>query len=150
MNPSGIFLILAGILLFVVLLLVIIWLFLKEGLDVLRSNGSPCNSSLECLSGWCTGNIVSTGICAVPATSGTPCTEDSQCGPDGACGRQTAGPDAPLICCPSGSTDLYAGYDYCTGMPDNSVCWSDAMCESLYCHGNLGGLQRGICTARPQ
>lgn len=45
------------------------------------------------------------------------------------CGRLTASDHAGLICCPSGDTDLYGGFYYCTQMDDGSVCFSDAMCK---------------------
>lgn len=65
----------------------------------------------------------------------------------GACGRAEAGASS-LTCCSSaskGKTDLYAGYEYCTGMPTGAVCWSDAMCANGSCVGNDGGFKRGTC-----
>lgn len=75
-----------------------------------------------------------------------PCTSNKEC-KNGACGRLTAGEGA-LICCPSGAVTLYAGYDYCTQMADNSACWSDVMCASGYCKDNNGGLEKGVCKPR--
>jgi hypothetical protein len=57
----------------------------------------------------------------------TPCGVDADCGGSG-CGRITARADAPLVCCPSGQTSRYGGYDYCTQMPEGSACFSDAVC----------------------
>ncbi|HIG73275.1 MAG TPA: hypothetical protein EYQ24_01450 [Bacteroidetes bacterium] len=71
------------------------------------------------------------------------CESDSDCA-NGACGRSHAN-NAPLLCCPSGSTVNHAGYDYCTGMPDGTACWLDSMCANDSCSGNLYGAQRGTC-----
>lgn len=72
------------------------------------------------------------------------CYYDFQC-ENKACGRVTAAPGAPLDCCPSGETTNYAGYDYCTKMPDGSACWSGAMCAGGTCEGNVYGAKRGVC-----
>ena len=76
---------------------------------------------------------------------GAICSSNSDC-KNKACGRQTAADDTKLICCPSANTDLYAFHDYCTGMPNGSVCWSDAMCASGNCSGNVFGLYKGKCS----
>ena len=62
------------------------------------------------------------------------------------CARESADPGAPKTCCRSGSSGAYAGFDYCYGMPSGTTCWSDAMCSSGNCKGNLSGLLRGKCT----
>ena len=72
------------------------------------------------------------------------CESNSNCG-NRSCGRGTASDNALKICCPTGRHGTFGGFDYCYGMPDKSVCWSDAMCETGYCRGNLGGIQKGVC-----
>ena len=74
-----------------------------------------------------------------------PCTSNSEC-ETGACARDSAAPNATLICCPNGDSSLYAGYAYCRQRPTGTVCWSDTACASGNCRGNLGGIQRGVCT----
>jgi hypothetical protein len=110
-------------------------------------NGSVCWSDAMCAGGTCKGNAggLQRGTCTGDEPVGSKCTENADC-KNGACGRQTAQDGAPLICCPSGHTDTYGGYDYCTEMPDGSVCWSDAMCAGGTCKGNAGGFQKGTCT----
>lgn len=76
--------------------------------------------------------------------NGSPCNQNNDC-QNNACGRQTAANDAPLICCPSGSTDRYGNNNYCTQMSNGSECWFDSMCASGYCQGSNSGLQKGIC-----
>jgi hypothetical protein len=56
------------------------------------------------------------------------CDYDKEC-LNGACGRLTAADGATKICCPSGKTDPYGFYDYCTEMVDGSICFSDGMCK---------------------
>ena len=72
------------------------------------------------------------------------CRKDGEC-QNGACGRRTAADNASLVCCASGQNTLFGGFDYCKGMPDGSVCWSDAMCATGYCRGNNGGTRKGVC-----
>ncbi len=84
--------------------------------------------------------------------AGKPCKSNSDC-EGGACGRLTAASGAELRCCPSNKLSSYWGYDYCSDMPNESVCWSDAQCKSGYCKGNsflglIPGLQRGMCAAK--
>jgi glycerophosphoryl diester phosphodiesterase len=62
-----------------------------------------------------------------------------------ACGRGTAADNSHKICCASGKIATYAGFDYCTEMPDTSVCWSNSQCLSEYCRGNNIGTNKGIC-----
>ena len=73
------------------------------------------------------------------------CSSDSQC-KSGACAHATADKGAKTVCCPSGNSDLFGGFYYCTGMKSGSTCWSDAMCASGDCKGNWSGLKRGKCT----
>jgi len=60
------------------------------------------------------------------------CSSDSDCS-NNACARLTAADGAKKVCCPSGNKDLYGGFDYCTEMEKNSVCFSDAMCKTGNC-----------------
>jgi hypothetical protein len=79
---------------------------------------------------------------------GEACSIDSDCGND-ACGRPTAADGAGKVCCPSGDTTRFGGFDYCTRMPEGATCWSDAQCDSnMVCKGNGGGTQRGTCFRR--
>lgn len=84
-----------------------------------------------------------------PGTQGAPvgasCSSNIDCA-NTACGRANASSGTPLTCCASGATDVYGGYDYCTGMPSGYVCWSDAMCQSNDCKDNASGFQRGRCS----
>jgi len=109
--------------------------------------GSVCWSDFMCASGVCQGNLggLQKGVCqAQDLSPGEICESNSDC-TNNACGRGTAANGAQKICCPSGNITTYGGFDYCTQMLSGSVCWSDAMCASNFCRGNLGGLQRGIC-----
>lgn len=72
------------------------------------------------------------------------CGDDDECA-NGECGRLQAG-DNGLVCCRSGTSDLYWGHSYCYDMPDGNTCWSDGMCKSGYCKGNGGGTMKGVCT----
>lgn len=74
--------------------------------------------------------------------AGESCSSNADCSND-SCGRPNAD-DAPLQCCASGITN-YGGYDYCKSMSSGTVCWSDSMCASGNCAGNMSGLQRGRC-----
>ncbi len=73
------------------------------------------------------------------------CSVNANCS-NGACGRQTARDGAPLVCCPSNNNIDYAGFDYCTDMPNGSQCWLDRMCGSGNCKGNAYGLFKGVCS----
>lgn len=75
---------------------------------------------------------------------GESCSIDADC-KNNACARETAADNAPKTCCSSGKNSRYAGYDYCSEMPNGSTCWSDAMCASKTCKGNLSGLRKGTC-----
>lgn len=74
---------------------------------------------------------------------GASCSIDLQCN-NGACGRPNADTNN-LVCCPSGNTTSYWGYDYCTGMANGTSCWLDTMCQSGSCKGNLYGAEKGTC-----
>lgn len=79
---------------------------------------------------------------------GALCSKYSSC-QNGACARKTAADNEPTICCPSGKMGTYAFYDYCYGMPDGSVCWSDAMCANGDCAGvNAPVKRKGTCGGR--
>lgn len=109
-------------------------------------SGSVCWSDAQCAGGYCKGNAggLQKGVCSGDAAAGAACDADGECA-NKACARQTADDGAVTTCCPSGKSALYAGYDYCLGMPSGSTCWSDAQCASDYCGGNMGGIQRGKC-----
>lgn len=96
-------------------------------------------------------DIARPGELLVPATSNeivgygnAECSKNDDC-INKACGRLSAADNAPLVCCKSGKIHLYAGYDYCSDLPDKSICWMDAMCASGHCANNMGGMQKGIC-----
>lgn len=78
------------------------------------------------------------------------CSFNEQC-QSGGCGRKTAaeGDEGNYICCESG-TELFDGHDYCKGLPNGSVCKSDAMCATDYCDGSNGLGARGTCANKPQ
>jgi endonuclease/exonuclease/phosphatase family metal-dependent hydrolase len=79
----------------------------------------------------------------VPAPYGARCNNDYDC-ETGGCARLSAGTEE-LRCCTSSKRGMYAGFQYCYNMPPNNVCWSDAMCQSNYCKGNMGGVRKGKC-----
>jgi hypothetical protein len=79
------------------------------------------------------------------STSNKYCESNSDCS-NGACGRLTADDYEPLVCCPSGKTINYFGFDYCTDIPDGSVCFIDKMCQNGNCKGNWDGLRKGLCS----
>ncbi len=111
--------------------------------------GSTCWSDAQCDSQLCKGNSggFERGTCFAPRPVGGACEDNNQCKAD-ACARPTAADNAPLKCCASGKSLMYAFYDYCSNMPENSVCWSDAECDSGYCRDNWSGLQKGKCFNR--
>lgn len=113
-------------------------------------DGARCWSDAMCASGTCEGNAggFQRGNCKTKKNDGEECDSNNDCKND-KCGRGTAADGAGKICCPAGrSLGTYGGFDYCYGMPDNSVCWSDAMCASGICSGNAGGFQRGTCQGK--
>jgi len=71
------------------------------------------------------------------------CSRDEDC-LGSQCARKNAGVDT-LICCPSNKSSTYAGFSYCSGMPDGNACWSDAMCAGGLCTGNAEGVKKGTC-----
>ena len=110
--------------------------------------GATCWSDAMCQTGNCKGNSggLQKGTCSSTSkAAGEPCSSNSDCA-NKACGRPTAASGATLECCSSGGTGTYAGYNYCTQMPNGSTCWSNAQCASDNCKGNAYGLQRGTCT----
>lgn len=110
-------------------------------------DGDVCWRDSMCGSGYCRGSSVigmKKGICG-KAEKDASCRIDKNC-KNGACGRETAAGNAKKVCCKSGKTDRFGGFDYCTEMPNTSVCWSDAMCESGYCMGsNWFTGRKGLC-----
>jgi hypothetical protein len=107
---------------------------------------SICWSDAMCASGLCKGNSGGTkkGICIARSPVGASCNIDANCA-NNACGRATANDGAIKVCCASGSTTRYAGYDYCTSMPSQSTCWANTMCASGTCKGNWYGTKKGTC-----
>lgn len=79
------------------------------------------------------------------------CTSDTQCF-NNECGRKTAKDNAPLVCCPSDTKGLYAGYDYCGQMEAGATCWSDAQCGSgLECSNDSVltiAVKKGTCVKK--
>ena len=83
--------------------------------------------------------------CHGTLNNGDRCTVDKQC-KSGACGRESAGGNAPKVCCHSGKVTRSWGYDYCTDMPKGTRCYTDGMCASGDCDGNWIGLCPCKCT----
>lgn len=111
------------------------------------TDGARCWSDAQCNSGLCEGNAGGTarGTCAAARKEvGAACEANKECAND-ACARESAEDNAPKTCCKSGSYSTYAGYDYCSNMANGTTCWSDAMCASGNCKGNMSGLKKGIC-----
>jgi len=112
------------------------------------ADGTTCWSDSMCASKYCQGNLggLQRGTCTSSTkANGETCTKDRECLSD-ACGRLSAD-DAHTnlyLCCDEITT--YAGVDYCARLPVNAMCWSDAMCLTGLCKGNMGGLQRGLCS----
>ncbi len=106
---------------------------------------SICWSDDMCSSGYCRGNNsgLTKGFCG-KLEVGEKCDVDANC-KNHHCARESANEEAPKVCCQSGNSGRYAGYDYCYGMKTGTRCWSDAMCVSGNCKGNMGGLKRGNC-----
>jgi len=63
---------------------------------------------------------------------GNTCYQNGMC-KNGACGLQNYAAGANYICCPSGNTELNAGFTYCTDIPNGQACKSNAMCASQFC-----------------
>lgn len=109
--------------------------------------GATCWSDNQCQTGFCQGNSggLQKGKCqSTSKKNGESCTENREC-KGKACGKLSADPTHPLLCCADGLS-TYAGYDYCKNLPVGAMCWSDAMCVTGYCKGNLSGLKRGLCS----
>jgi hypothetical protein len=103
-------------------------------------DGQGCEYDTNCKSGWCKG-----GICLNTSKKNwEPCTYDEECASK-ACGKLSADSTHPYLCCADGVA-TYAGVDYCKNLPVGAMCWSNAMCQTGLCKGNLGGLQRGLCS----
>lgn len=110
------------------------------------ADGKPCWSDAMCESRYCRGNNagLTKGICG-KLEVGQNCDINANC-KNGNCARESANDGVPKVCCKSGRSGRYAGYDYCYDMKRGTRCWSDAMCASGNCKGNMSGLQRGNCT----
>jgi len=111
------------------------------------SDGDVCWSDAQCASGICSGNSggLGRGTCSRSTRSeGEACESNAEC-TNRACGRPTAADGATKVCCTSNAITTYGGYDYCMKMPRGATCWSDYMCASEYCGGNLSGLRKGTC-----
>ncbi len=108
-------------------------------------DGSRCRSDAMCASGHCrgTGGVGKLGTCG-KLDVGQSCGVDSDCKNDH-CARESARDGAKKVCCKSGKSGRFGGFDYCYSMPDGTTCWSDAMCASGYCRGNAGGTKKGVC-----
>lgn len=74
---------------------------------------------------WCNDMPVGNTCWSDPAV-GTTCK-------NGACGLENYSSGANYICCPSGNTELNAGFTYCTGIPNGQACKSNAQCASQFC-----------------
>ena len=96
----------------------------------------------------CANDSCVNGHCVSNQPIGGQCDIDNDCGND-ACGRESAADGTGKTCCKSSDNTRYAGYDYCMMMPNGTTCWSDNMCASYYCGGNMGGIQRGTCSTAP-
>ena len=112
------------------------------------ADGSACWSDAMCAGGHCSGNLsgLQKGTCRTPLPNGAGCGSGSDCRSN-SCGYPQAGAGSK-VCCGSGG-GLYAGNYYCYSMGNGSSCWSDAMCSSGYCSGNMNGLRKGNCGNRP-
>ena len=110
--------------------------------------GKECWVDAMCEAGTkCKDNAggLSKGICSTSEKKASEsCDSNWECASN-ACGRATADDGAALVCCPSGATSTYGGYDYCTGMAVGATCWADDQCQTDYCQGNGGGIQKGKC-----
>ena len=118
-------------------------------------DGATCWSDDMCNTGNCEGNKggLKKGTCSawLPSSKppGEPCSFDNEC-ENNACGRPTAADGAALECCSSGAAlkqEYFAGFLYCTEMPEGATCWTDAMCKTKVCKGNAGGFRKGTCSS---
>jgi hypothetical protein len=115
-------------------------------------DGARCWVNKNCASGRCINNGpmglegTERGTCG-QAEVGAKCTYNADC-KNNACGRESAKADTPKTCCKVGPTHAANGsIDYCSGMPDDEVCFLDDNCASGYCrnNGTIPGTERGIC-----
>jgi hypothetical protein len=106
--------------------------------DTMCEAGTKCKDNAG-------GTGFTTGTCSTSEKKASEsCDSNWECASN-ACGRPTADDGAALVCCPSGATSTYGGYDYCTGMAVGATCWADDQCQTDYCQGNGGGIQKGKC-----
>lgn len=103
------------------------------------SAGTSCYSDSMCASGLC-----EDGVCANLLPNDAVCTSSDQCANDN-CGLHDAAVDAKYVCCNSNSSSLYNSHRYCDGLENGGTCFTDYMCKSGYCEGDVGGTQRGRC-----
>jgi hypothetical protein len=92
-------------------------------------NGLDCRHDSQCKSGLCDNN-------KCKPTSGQPgdtCSRDSDCG-NRACGRE--GDTDVKVCCASGQTNSYLGFDWCSNYDDGEVCRHNSQCKSDLCDNN--------------
>jgi hypothetical protein len=77
--------------------------------------------------------------CAPPQPPPPPpqeCSWDWDCDND-ACGREHN--TDKKVCCPTGQTSSYFGFDWCSGYEDGEVCRHDGQCKSEVCLNNRCG-----------
>lgn len=116
------------------------------------SEGAHCDSDKICGTGsYCTDcgllSCSEDSVCNKQKPINDPCESNNEC-LNQLCGRETAATDKK-ICCPYETDiglDTYEGLDYCKRMPDDSICWSDSMCESGTCEGG-SIFEKGICAS---
>jgi hypothetical protein len=72
------------------------------------------------------------------------------CKADGECTHGCGYPDANATekrCCVAG-TESHLRSPYCKGQENGAACYVNATCASNLCKGNLGGVKKGVCTAK--
>jgi len=72
------------------------------------------------------------------------------CKADGECTNGCGYPDANATekrCCAAG-TESHLRSPYCKGQENGAACYVNATCASNLCKGNLGGVKKGVCTAK--
>jgi hypothetical protein len=99
-----------------------------------------------CPSGYtCSDNNGGTCMLVQNNPTGAACSGSWDCA-SRTCALQSASSGAPMVCCPPGlGTDHNRGKSYCKGMPTGSECYSDYMCASGNCKGDMRGLRKGKC-----
>lgn len=92
----------------------------------------------------CIGYAIYVTLRPPPSGAGGECTFDSDC-INKVCARM--GAEGPLVCCPSGQSIMYAGFDYCTDLPAGTKCWDSDSCVGGQCADNCNGFCVGACTS---